>query len=409
LQAPQQHGGIAGSSRAYAVVLLLVTIFILYGSLFPFEYYERTYPGGPPAYLLSTWRDWDHRGDLLSNILLYIPFGFFGTYALPSRMPATLRVLVTTIAGTSLACGIEITQFHDVGRVTSLGDVYANLIGSGVGGVAAAAIGSSIRWPFVRELAAHPAATVLLCMFFCYRLYPYVPMIDMHKYWHAVRPMLVTPSLPLEELAGLAISWLLIAGIVQSLYGVRNFRLLFPLLCSCEFLGKVLIIDNALTLTDVVGATGACMLWALWLQGVPGRFAILALAFAVMITVQEFGSFRFAGPPHDFDWVPFASFMRGSVGVAIQGLCGKVFEYGGLIWLLGRAGVILPIGTVLTAALLFVSGYAGCWLAESSAGITDTVMVLIIGGVFGLLRYAVRRPWDGSASNDTARDKARFA
>jgi len=409
LRAAQRRNAVAGSSRAYAAVLLLVTIFILYGSLFPFEYYERMYPGGPIAYLLSTWRDWDHRGDLLSNILLYVPFGFFGTYALPSRMPAWLRALVMTVAGTALACGVEVAQFHDVGRVTSLGDVYADAIGSGVGGVAAATIGASMRWPFVRELAAHPAATVLVCMFFGYRLFPYVPMIDLHKYWHAVRPMLVSPSLPPVELARLAIAWLLIAAIIQSLYGLRNFLLLFPLLCGCEFLGKVLIIDNALTLTDVVGAAAAYLLWALWLRAVPGRFVIMALAFAGMITIREFGSVRSAGPQHDFGWIPFAGFLRGSAGAAMQGLCEKFFEYGGLIWLLDRAGVILLVGTVLTAALLFVASYAESWLAAGSAEITDAVMALVIGGVFGLLRYAAQEPGNHSAADDTLRDKASVA
>ena len=77
-----------------------------------------------------------------------------------------------TVVGTALSCGMEIAQFHDVGRVTSMGDVYANLIGSGVGGLAAVSIGASMRWPFVRELVAHPAASLLLIMFFGYRLYP---------------------------------------------------------------------------------------------------------------------------------------------------------------------------------------------------------------------------------------------
>ncbi len=131
------HGPVAGSAGAYALVLVLVTAFILYGSLFPFEYREQSYPGGPVFYLLSTWRDWDHRGDLLSNILLYMPFGFFGTLALPSFVTARRRALVMTVVGTALSCGVEITQFHDVGRVTSMGDVYANLIGSGVGGFVA--------------------------------------------------------------------------------------------------------------------------------------------------------------------------------------------------------------------------------------------------------------------------------
>ena len=305
LRATQRHEAVAGSNRAYAVVLLLVTTFILYGSLFPFEYYERMYSGGPSAYLLSTWRDWDHRGDLLSNILLYVPFGFFGTYALPARMPAWLRVLVTTVAGTALSCGVEIAQFHDVGRVTSMGDVYADAIGSGVGAVAAATIGASIRWPFIRALAAQPAATILLCMFFGYRLFPYVPMIDLHKYWHAVRPMLVSPSLPPDELARLAITWLLIAAVIQSLYGLRNVLLLFPLLCGCEFLGKVLIIDNALTLDRRGGCRGSI-------------FAMGAMAARRSGTVRIYGARLCRHDHHPGDRLvpicrPAARFRLGSV------------------------------------------------------------------------------------------------
>src|ERR1700733_5573606 len=36
-------------SRGYAIVLLLVTVFIVYGSLFPFEYRPRTAPRGALA------------------------------------------------------------------------------------------------------------------------------------------------------------------------------------------------------------------------------------------------------------------------------------------------------------------------------------------------------------------------
>ena len=58
---------------AFAIVLLLATIFIAYGSLYPFQYYDSTYPDDSLAYLMSTWRDWDNSRDLLPNILLYLP------------------------------------------------------------------------------------------------------------------------------------------------------------------------------------------------------------------------------------------------------------------------------------------------------------------------------------------------
>jgi VanZ like family len=136
-----------------AIVLLLFATVILCGSLFPFEYHERSYPGGPLAYLLSTWREWDHSRDLLANILLYLPFGFMTACALPRRLSRAARALIATLAGTALAGGMEAAQFYDVGRVTSMGDVYANGIGAGMGAVAAA------LWrPLVGEFAADRSA-----------------------------------------------------------------------------------------------------------------------------------------------------------------------------------------------------------------------------------------------------------
>jgi VanZ family protein len=262
MNAVPRHATVGGSQRAYAIVLVLATIFIVYGSLFPFEYRERYYPSGPVVYLLSTWHDWDHRGDLLSNILLYIPFGFFLTYALPPRLSGNTRAILATAAGTLMAACIEVIQFHDLGRVTSMGDVYANGIGSAVGAAAAAAIGAAMRWPFMRELGAHPAASLLLVMFFGYRLYPYVPTIDLHKYWHTIRPLLHSPSLPLDSLLRFTVIWLFIAVIIHSLYGFGRFLLLFPLVAGFEYVGRIFVIGGILELPDVVGGIAAYVLWA---------------------------------------------------------------------------------------------------------------------------------------------------
>jgi VanZ family protein len=381
---------VTGSPRAYAVVLLIVVAFILYGSLFPFEYYERYYPGGPFVYLLSTWHDWDGRGDLLSNILLYLPFGFFCTAALPGRLPGPLRAVLATLAGTLLAGCIEITQFHDVGRVTSMGDVDANAIGSALGAAAAAAIGGAMCWPFIAELAAHPAASLLLAMFFGYRLYPYVPMIDLHKYWHAVRPMLLAPSLPPGELTRYIITWLFIAVIVHSLYGFRRFLLVFPALCGAEFLGRILVIGADLKLNDIVSAVIAFGLWTYLLRAMPGRFAVVAVLFCGMVTAERLEPFTFTMAPHAFGWIPFAGFMSGSMGVAMQAFCQKFYEYGGLIWLLNRTGLPLPVGTGMTTVLLLLTSIAECWLPGRSAEVTDAIMALVIGYAFSVLRASAR-------------------
>jgi len=374
------------SARAYGFVLLLVVLFILYGSLFPFDMRERSYPGGPLLYLLGTWREWDSPGDLLANILLYLPFGILTVNALPRRFPGALKFLLAVIAGVVLSTAIEIAQFHDLGRVTSMGDVYANGIGAASGAAAGILLGASSRWPLMGEIAANPTEALLLTMFLAYRLFPYVPVIDLHKYWHAVQPMLLQPTLPPGEFLRYLVTWLFVAAVVHVLYGFRRFLLLFPLLCGGEFLGKVVIIDNALKLNDVLSAASAWLTWSVLLRRLPGKFGVLALAFAAMIAIERLQPFRFETLPRAFGWIPFASLMHGSIGVNIQAFCQKFYEYGGLIWLRNRGGVRLLISTLCTATFLFATSFAECWLPGRSAEITDGLMALIVGGIFAVLR-----------------------
>jgi VanZ family protein len=388
---PGQSRRTTASARGCAIVLLLATIFIFYGSLYPFQYYDGSYPDGPLAYLMNTWREWDSSRDLLPNILLYLPFGFFATCALPRRLIGAVRALIATLAGAALAGGIEMAQFHDLGRVSSMGDLYANGVGAGIGAVAAALLGASLRWPLVGELAANPSAALLLTMFFGYRLFPYEPMIDPHKYWHAVQAMLTTPDLPPGQFSRYLATWLFIGAIVHVVYGPRRFLLLFPLLCSAEFVGKVLIKDNTLQLDDLLSAGIAWLLWMVLLRRLPGRFSVLAVVFASMIAAERLEPFRFEALPRDFGWIPFASFMQGSISVNIQAFCQKFYEYGGLIWLLNRTGMGLPSGMLLTAALLLITSVAECWLPGRSAEITDAVMALALGVAFAMLPETERQ------------------
>jgi len=74
-------------------------------------------------------------------------------------------------------------------------------------------------------------------------------------------------------------------------------------------------------------------LWMVLLRRLPGKFSVLAVVFASMIAAERLEPFRFEALPRDFGWIPFASFMQGSISVNIQAFCQKFYEYGGLIWL----------------------------------------------------------------------------
>lgn len=369
-----------GSRRACAIVFLLVVAVILYGSLYPFRFHAHPAATDPFAYLLSEWHDWDHGPDLLANILLYIPFGFFGVRAF-GRWAA----LPIVLGAAALATGVELAQFHDQGRVTSMGDVYADSVGGGVGAMFAVVVGG-VRWGLLQELWADPPAALVLLMWFGYRLYPYVPVTNVHKYLRAFAPIVFGPPMVLSDLTRFAIAWTGIGAVLDALYGGRRALILLVLLIGAELLGRVLIIDATLKLADILGAGLAFAMWFLmWQRLGRTKFVLIAAAFAGMIVIARLEPFAFRATPRAFGWVPFVAFMRGSMGVAMQAFCEKFFQYGGLIWLLCRAGARIDFATATTAALLFATSWAETYLPGRTAEITDAAMALVIGGVFALL------------------------
>jgi VanZ family protein len=371
---------VAASRRAYAIVFLLVVAFILYGSLYPFQFHARATTTGPIGYLWSTRHDWDHGADLLSNILLYIPFGFFGVRAFSRR-----GAVPVAVAAAALATGIELAQFYDQGRVTSMGDVYADTIGAGIGAIVAATVGSRFPWPLLNELRGDPPAAIVLLMWFAYRLYPYVPVGSTRKYERALAPVLTGAALPPIDLARFTIAWVCIGAIIDAVFGSRRVPFLLPLLIATELVARILIIDATLKPADIVGAGLAFALWWLLPRAGEARFVIVALTVAGMIVVARLTPFVFEATPRAFGWVPFASFLRGTIGVAMQAFCEKFFQYGALIWLLRRVGLRIGLATVVTATLLFATSWAETYLPGRSAEITDAAMAFAIGGVFALL------------------------
>jgi hypothetical protein len=55
-------------------------------------------------------------------------------------------------------------------------------------------------------------------------------------------------------------------------------------------------------------------------------------------------------------WLPFTDLARpGGAGIAVARACGKVFWYGGLVWLLAAAGLGGTVAGVAVAAAVLVT------------------------------------------------------
>lgn len=369
-----------GSAR-FAWITLLVVIVIGYGSLYPFAFQFR--PGSPVRALAETYGLQDSRGDFLANILLYLPFGFFAVQALRGR--TAVGMAGATFAGTVLSTSMELLQFYVPGRETSLADICSNTIGSSLGAGAGILLSRRFTLDFLRPIRMHLSSSLILACWLGYRLFPFVPVIDLHKYWHAVKPLLVAPLLPPLDLYRYIVVWLVLAIVLDEICEAAWTNVVFPVVVALLLSCRILIIDAALSPAEVVGAAIAVVCWAGFLSRVRARSLVTFSLLIVLVILRALVPFHFAATPRPFTWVPFHGFLHGSILLNAQSFLEKTFLYGSLVWLAMRAGCAWRAAVLGCGGLVFGLALLQVYIPGRSAEISDLVILLVIGAVIQLL------------------------
>jgi hypothetical protein len=210
-------------------------------------------------------------------------------------------------------------------------------------------------------------AMLLLAAWIGYRLYPYIPTLDFTKYWHAIRPVLLDPLPHGSDPFRLCLAWLLCCMLVEATAGAARTVRLFPILAGAIFAAKVLIVDNTLASADIAGATVAYVLWLLLFRRAPARNAILAAFIAALLVAMR------AEPLH---------------GLGLAVLLEKAYLYGGLIWLLTRAGMRLLFATLAAVALLLVAAMMASHGAPRPAVLLNPAVALGAGALFASASFS---------------------
>ncbi len=372
--------------KRFVVATAIVVAVIVYGSLYPFVF-ERPVDGIEPALraLLASRAETPARSTVIANVLLYMPLGFCAILASRDRAGGAARIVLITLIGALLSVSIELAQFFDQGRVTDAPDVYANTIGTLLGAVVGRLTGGSIRWPLLSEITTARIPTLLLTAWIGYRLFPYVPAIDLHKYWEALKPVILHPTLSAYDLFRYTAMWLAIAALVEAIVGSRRIWFCFPLFAVAVLVGKVMVVDAVLNTAEIAGAASALVWRGLLGFSASVRTVVVALAFCGYVVAERLEPFRFLPVAGPFGWTPFWGFISGDPAIETLAFLQKFFLYGGAIWLLVNAGLRLAPATVLIATMLFATSQAERLLPGRSAEVTDAVMALIIGGIFALI------------------------
>ena len=282
---------------ATAVVIAV----IVYGSLYPFAFRPPVIGFGRAAReLLDSWADAPSRGDFIANIALYMPLGFFAILAIDRGVGTPTRIALAVLTGALLSTCMELMQYYDDGRQTAATDLYANVVGTVLGAIGGSLTGRDFRWPLLREISSNRVPALLLSAWAGYRLFPYVPTTDLHKYWDALKPVILHPSLTGYDLFRYTAIWLTIGALIEPISGPKRVRLLFPLFVGGVLVAKVMMVDTTLTTAEIAGAALAFFAWSVLAVHVRLRVSVIALLFCGYVIAERLEPFQFGSTSASF-------------------------------------------------------------------------------------------------------------
>lgn len=358
----------------------MIALLLVYGCLYPFNFTSvarrmLSLPRVPTI------------GDMVANLLLYLPIGICGFFGLTALRATALRGGVTVLLAAALSLAIEIAQAYDIGRHSSILDVILNTLGAGFGFVAAVV---TVRAAFWRQLDVGTgigAAMVLLALWGACRLVPFVASFDWQQVARALAPLGGSWRPHWPAIFQLAILWLVVMRLMAAIGSVRPVvpaALSFVLLLSAL---RMFIPGHVVSPQEIyaVAAAAACFMLGLhraWLV------ALALIAFLVADGLTPYAS----GPTRAINWVPLRGFIRSNIELSMQALLFKGFGYGALAWLLGRIGLRFAAALVAGMAIVFAIE----WLQQSVPGrypdITDALIFVAMACILRQIDRIDLRP-----------------
>ena len=368
-------------------LLLPVIALIIYGSLYPWHF-DFSRAGANPLWTLL--HSWPARFDRFSlrdaavNVLLYCPLGITAYLAMVRRHSRAAALAGAALLALALSACIEMLQLYDANRVCSLFDVATNFT--------AAALGAFTALVFERRLAnlggrrqgqqsqqarqARRGAVSALVLAGCwagYQLYPLFPALSRTHLRITMSRMLHSAISPVEVIA-CAAEWFAFALVMRALFGrVRLFWLALAMACLPL---RLVIADRGLTLSELLGAALALLLWPILRE--PVRLGAGAWMLALAVLLRELAPFHLTATPQAFSWVPFGAALASERGPAALVLFRKAYDYGGLVWMLRVRGMsYAKAGAAVSAALAILEAVQR-YLPGRYPEITDPFLALLM-------------------------------
>lgn len=383
-------------------LLLLYAALLVYGSWYPFAWGAA--PVAPLAFLhtMPTYLD---KGDVIQNVLVYMPFGLLIVAWCGRRLPFAAGLLLAAVAGTALSLGIETCQQYLPSRVPSLVDVAMNFGGSVIGGLFGALVNRRtmpgatllrLRDDWFRPGPLVSTGLIVIALWMLSQTTPLVPSLDIAQLRSKLGYLYRSAMAPYWFSWGkLATLWCyqVALGILLCtlLHSGRPFLRLYLILAALVCAWKMLVVGRVLSLELLAAVTLALPALAVTRRLRPTASAMAGVALlAAGLAIYELLPGDAAVLQPAFNWVPFEGQMNDLSG--LENILEFLWPPMAMACLLRLA---LPFhrqdaGAVIGTAVLALGMFMLEWLQQSLPGRYGDITQVALACVGWVIPWCVR-------------------
>ena len=365
--------------RATAWLLAFTVLFIVYASLYPFDF-------DVTRMLRFTSADWlkvvvwrrPVRSDLITNLIFYLPFGALLTALTPRRWGPMRRFLFTLACGAGLSLTMELAQGFTVKRDPSLTDVMMNSASTALASLlalGARGLGLKPALPELRTNRPDFVAVLIVGLWLAMHAAPFMPAQRFVAYF-------TNPARALDwdwssgAFAGFLAGYLLVGAVLRSLLRPSSFWKLFVACALLSILARIVFRDQRLALPECIGLLAAIpLIWRVHASREQTAYRLALLWSAPAFVFYALAPFDFSAAP-EFEWTTLPP-LTARLNAGEPGLLEICFFYAGAVWLLRE--VRLPLSRIvfgmMTTALLIEVAQA--WEPTRNAQLVSPAVVLI--------------------------------
>lgn len=357
--------------KLWIAFIVLATL----GSIYPFNFQPVELDALRISTFLQTCCRMLGRGDILGNVLLFVPVGFTGILARRPNISIISHLIFVCVVATSVALVLQFLQFYLPSRDENLQDVVWNLVGTGCGVALASLIHVSTASSDGRTTNAAIVPLTLVGTWLIYRLIPFVPSLDFQLIKDSIKPVLSLQILPVSIIHDVT-AWSIVAYLLKEVQVGRSLDGYFPAVMMAVFCLEVLIIDNQINFSNVVGGFLAVLLWWGVLRHFRWQKGVLVTLLLFSLAVSGLSPFDIRMQAVPFHWIPFQGFLGGSMYLNTQSAAEKVFMYGSLVYLLWQQNTNIVWSIVASFSFVTIIEIAQTILVGHTPELTDPLLLV---------------------------------